>query len=67
MLRNLEAERVRHQMTKAGLANLIGVSAKTYASYVAEKTPIPSPVLLQLARLFNCRLDYLLDATDERS
>lgn len=67
MLKNLEAERARLQMTKMEVAKEIGVSAKTYTSYVTEKTPIPSDVLMTLARLFMCRADYLLGITDNRS
>lgn len=67
MLTNLEAERVRRQMTKAEMAKTIGVSAKTYTSYISEKTPIPSDVLLAMAKLFQCRTDYLLGLDNEKA
>lgn len=67
MLTNLEVERARQQLTKAEVAKQLGVSAKTYSSYVAEKTPIPSGALLILSKLFKCRIDYLLGVSDERT
>lgn len=67
MLVNLEAERGRLQMTKADVARVLGVSAKTYSSYTTEKTPIPSDSLRTLAKLFGCRVDYLLGLSDIRN
>ncbi len=57
---NIEAERVRGQMTKEELSAKLGISSKTYSNYVKGDTPIPSDVLVNMARLFNCRTDYLL-------
>ena len=58
---NIEVERVRQQMTKLELAQLLGISMKTYSNYVQEKTPIPSDVLVKMADLFGCQTDYLLE------
>ena len=57
---NVEAERVRMQLTKAEAAARLCVSAKTYGEYIREKRPIPSDVLVRMSRLFGCSTDYLL-------
>ena len=57
---NIEAERGRLQMTKEALSAELGITSKTYLSYVRGDTPIPSDVLLKMAQLFRCGTDYLL-------
>ena len=57
---NIEAERVRNEMTKEEIAATLGISSKTYLSYIREDTAIPSDVLVKMARLFHCGTDYLL-------
>lgn len=60
MKRNIEAERSRLQLTKAEISRMLGITQKTYMSYVNEKTPIPSNVLVDMKRIFSCSTDYLL-------
>jgi len=62
---NIEAERVRSQMTKEALAARLGITQKTYSNYIKGATPIPSDVLLNMASLFRCTTDYLLGRTDQ--
>ena len=57
---NIEAERVRLQLTKEEISAKLGVASKTYMNYVRGNTPIPSDVLIKMAHLFHCRTDYLL-------
>ena len=66
MLKNIEAERGRMQLSKEALSRKLGISSKTYNSYI-KGTPIPSNVLLCMADLFECRVDYLLGLTDTRT
>lgn len=66
MLKNIEAERGRMQLTKEALSRKLGISTKTYNSYI-NGAPIPSNILLDMADLFDCRVDYLLGVTDTRS
>lgn len=66
MLRNIEAERGRLQLTKESLSQRLGISTKTYNNYI-KGTPIPSDVLISMADLFDCRVDYLLGLTDTRT
>lgn len=57
---NIEAERVRLQLTKEEISARLGVASKTYTNYVRGETPIPSDVLIKMATLFRCKTDYLL-------
>lgn len=57
---NIEAERARMQLTKEALSEKLGITSKTYLSYVRGDTPIPSDVLLEMSSMFNCSTDYLL-------
>ena len=38
----------------------LGITSKTYLSYVRGTTPIPSDVLIKMAKRFGCTTDYLL-------
>jgi transcriptional regulator with XRE-family HTH domain len=62
--RNIDAERTRLGLTKARLAELLDVSAFTLRSWTNKERPIPSTKLLQMAKLFNCTIDYLLEEFD---
>jgi DNA-binding XRE family transcriptional regulator len=66
MLRNIEAERARNGYTREGLSLELGITSKTYKGYLTG-TPIPSTMLIKMSDLFGCRIDYLLDLTDERT
>lgn len=56
---NIEAERVRKQITRAKMSEVLGVSEKTYYNYL-RGAPIPAPVLIAMAKEFNTSIDYLL-------
>lgn len=60
MLVNVEAERVRNQLTKEELADKLGVSLKTYYNWINEERDVPSKKLRQMAFLFGTSMDYLL-------
>ena len=55
----MEAERVRSQLTRAEVCKRLGISMATYSRYINGK-PIPSDVLLELAGMYKCSVDYLL-------
>lgn len=61
---NIEAERSRLQLTKAEISKMLGITQKTYMSYVNEKTPIPSNVLADMKKIFSCTTDYLLGLSE---
>jgi len=61
---NIEAERARLQMTKTEFERALGVTDKTYRSYIDGGT-IPSPVLEKLRVLTGKSVDYLLGLEDD--
>ena len=63
---NIEAERVRKDMTKEEFANILGVSMKTYYNWINTETPIPSTALLKMSKIFGVSVDYLLENSKYR-
>lgn len=61
---NIEAERGRLQLTKGQMCDRLGITPKTYNSYIRGAT-IPSTVLEKLNKMTGRSIDYLLgiDAT----
>ena len=64
MLNNIEAERVRNQMTKEDMAAAFSISTKTYYNWINEKTDVPSSALIKMAKMFNVDIDYLLKGSE---
>ena len=60
MRANIEAERGRLQLSKEDMSKDLGITSKTSLSYVRGTTPIPSDVLIKMAKRFGCTTDYLL-------
>lgn len=60
MLSSIEAERVRHGLTKEELAKKLNVATKTYYNWIREETDVPSSALLKMSTMFNVSIDYLL-------
>lgn len=60
MLNNIEAERVRKQLSRTKLSNQLNISNKTYYNWINEETDIPSSALIKMATLFGTDIDYLL-------
>ena len=58
MRNNIEAERGRLGMTKGDMSKALGITTKTYNSYIGG-APIPSSVLETLQTLTGCSIDYL--------
>lgn len=63
---NIEAERVRANMTQEELAIKLGIERKSYYNW-QKKGNIPIKKLLSLADIFNCSTDYLLGRTNNPS
>ena len=66
MLVNIEAERVRKQLTKEKLASELGVSVKTYYNWINEDVDIPSKKLSSMSRMFGTTMDYLLEGASDK-
>ena len=64
MFPNIEAERVRCGMTRAAMAEQLGVSRSTLRNWLRGGTEIPASKLAEMARLFRCSSDYLLGLRD---
>jgi transcriptional regulator with XRE-family HTH domain len=64
-LRNIEAERVRHGLSREDLARGLGVTTRTYFSWINRATEIPSGKLLEMSKLWGVSVDYLLAVPDE--
>lgn len=60
MLVNVEAERVRNQLTKEDLSEKLNVSLKTYYNWINEERDVPSKKLKQMAIIFGTSMDYLM-------
>ncbi len=65
MFPNIEAERVRLRMSRTYLAELLGVSLRTYSNWMNGTRDIPSSALVKMAKLFHCSTDYLLDVQNK--
>ena len=53
-----------HDLKQAALASRLGVSQTTYSKYEIGTSEIPIGILIQLARLYNTSIDYLLGETN---
>lgn len=59
MLKNIEAERGRLGLSKEAISKKLNITSKTYNGYI-NGNPIPSDILIAMADMFDCRIDYLL-------
>lgn len=60
MYPNIEAERARAGLTKEALAKKLGVDRKTLRKWVNGGN-IPIRKLTEMADIFNCSIEYLLE------
>ena len=60
MYPNIDAERACNGMSKAMLAEKLGVSYSTFKSWMTGKTDIPASKVIELSKMFNVTSDYLL-------
>lgn len=64
---NIEAERARAGMTRASMAEAIGVSANTVKNWQNNRTEIPASKIVALANLFDVTTDYLLGRSQQHA
>lgn len=55
------------KMKQRQLAEYLNCSQKTVSDYENGKTRIPPNVLIELSRLYEANIDYLLDLTEEKA
>lgn len=61
---NIEAERARMGMSKREMAETLNISLKTYYNWIMGVTAIPSTSLVQMSKIFQVDIDYLLSNSD---
>jgi transcriptional regulator with XRE-family HTH domain len=59
---NIEAERIRANLTQEEFAKELGIERKSYYTWLVHGD-IPTPILLQMSKIFDCSIDYLLGRT----
>lgn len=64
---NIEAERLKAGMSKAGMANAIGVKSETISRWQSGQLEIRASKIVALADLFGVSSDYLLGRTTSRN
>lgn len=64
-LDRIETERWRMHMTKRAICEALGITDKTYRSYISGATPVPSDVLITLRSLTGKTVDWLLGFGEE--
>ena len=62
-IRDLRTDR---DMNQTQIAKLLGMSQTGYSKYETGENDIPTQILIQLARLYDTSIDYLLGETNER-
>ena len=63
-LKDLREDR---DMNQTQLAKMLGMSQTGYSKYETGENDIPTSILIQLARIYNTSIDYLLGETDNPS
>lgn len=62
-IRNLREDA---DMTQAQIANILNCSQVAYSYYEIGRRDIPTTVLIKLADLYDCSIDFLLGRTKNR-
>lgn len=62
----LKELRKQNKMTQQVVASKLGVSRSTVAMWETNQNEPDNQMLLQLAKLFNCSVDYLLERSEDR-
>ena len=52
-----------HDLTQTQVANMLHMSQPGYSKYESGDNDIPTAILIQLARIYNTSIDYLLGET----
>lgn len=63
---NIASERTKLGLSQEALANKLGVSRDSVKDWESGETAIRSTVLIRMADLFGCSLDYLMHRSEER-
>lgn len=66
MYRRLKDLREDCDYTQQKLAQLLKISQATYSRYESGALDIPSMILIELSKLYDTSVDYILEQTDEK-
>lgn len=67
----MNLERIRdlredNDLTQKKIADKLNISQRAYSHYENGSRSIPLNILVQLAGIYNCSVDYLLNRTDKK-
>ena len=62
----IEDLRIDSDRTQAEIANFLGCQREVYRRYEKGTRQIPVDMLIQLSRLYNVSIDYIVGLTDEK-
>lgn len=62
----IEDLRIDSDRTQAEIANFLGCQREVYRRYEKGTRQIPVDMLIQLSRLYNISIDYIVGLTDEK-
>ena len=62
-IRNLRED---NDLTQTKIASLLNISQRAYSHYETGTRDIPLTVLVQLADIYDCSVDYLLGRTNKK-
>lgn len=68
---HMNLERIRNlrednDLTQTKIASLLNISQRAYSHYETGTRDIPLTVLVQLADIYDCSVDYLLGRTNKK-
>ena len=68
---DMKLERIKNlrednDLTQNGIADLLHISQRAYSHYETGSRDIPLGVLVQLADIYDCSIDYLLGRTNKK-
>lgn len=66
MYQRIRDLREDHDWSQWQLAKLLNCAQQTYSGYELGQHDIPTEVLIDLAKIYNTSVDYLLGLTDEK-
>lgn len=67
MNNRLKKLRVKNNFTEEKIANLLGISTKTYLKYESYERSLPLSLLIKIAKIYNTSIDYIVGETDVKN
>ena len=55
-----------HDWTQQNVADRLFISRRAYGAYETGERAIPVGIVIELAKIYNVSIDYILGLTDER-